>query len=295
MTDRIRFGLLGTGAWAARTHGPALAAHPDVDLVGVWGRRPDAAEELATALEARAYATPDALFTDCDAVAVALPPDVQAPLAARAAAAGCHLLLDKPVATTSEGAAAVTGALRGSGAASVVFFTLRFGASAAWIDRQAARQGWMAGRADWLSDLFGGVGVPYETSPWRYEKGALWDLGPHALSVLVPVLGAVEEVRAMAGPGDAVQLSTVHASGAVGSSLLSHSLPPGDHGAQVELHGAAGHVALPESQDGAGEAYLRAVDALLAAAGGGPRHPCDAFFAEDVTRVLVRAEAELAR
>ncbi|MEU3504555.1 gfo/Idh/MocA family oxidoreductase, partial [Streptomyces hundungensis] len=42
-----RIGLLGTGPWAAATHAPALAAHPGVDFVGVWGRRPEAAAVIA--------------------------------------------------------------------------------------------------------------------------------------------------------------------------------------------------------------------------------------------------------
>jgi len=31
----MRFGLLGTGHWAAETHGAALAAHPDAELAGI--------------------------------------------------------------------------------------------------------------------------------------------------------------------------------------------------------------------------------------------------------------------
>ena len=29
---------------------------------------------------------------------------------------------------------------------------------------------------------------PFDDSPWRKEHGALWDIGPHALSLLVPAL-----------------------------------------------------------------------------------------------------------
>ncbi|HET6858389.1 MAG TPA: gfo/Idh/MocA family oxidoreductase, partial [Streptomyces sp.] len=50
-----RIGLLGTGPWAARTHAPALAAHPDAEFAGVWGRRPEAAGELAAAHGVTAY------------------------------------------------------------------------------------------------------------------------------------------------------------------------------------------------------------------------------------------------
>jgi predicted dehydrogenase len=97
----MRFGLFGTGPWAHLAHAPALAGHSGVDLIGVWGRNPDRAAELAGQYGARPYAGIDELIADVDAVAIALPPDVQAPLALAAARAGCHLLLDKPVAFTA--------------------------------------------------------------------------------------------------------------------------------------------------------------------------------------------------
>src|SRR5258705_258539 len=101
---RMRFGLVGPGYWARETHAAALAAHPDVELVGVWGRSAAKAEELARTHAARAYRDPDQLFDAVDAVAFAVPPAVQAELAVRAAEHGCHLLLDKPVALTSAAA-----------------------------------------------------------------------------------------------------------------------------------------------------------------------------------------------
>ncbi|WP_461030842.1 Gfo/Idh/MocA family protein, partial [Streptomyces sparsus] len=143
-------------------------------------------------------------------------PDVRAPLAVRAAEAGRHLLLDKPLATTVEGAREVVDAVDRAGVRSVVFFTLRFApTSAEWITEQAGTGGWTLGRADWYSPVFGGADSPYTASPWRREKGALWDVGPHALSVLLPILGDVPDLPrdgsddgsgggAVAGFGDAV-------------------------------------------------------------------------------------------
>lgn len=293
----MKFGLLGTGPWAASTHGPALAAHKDVRLTGVWGRRPEAARELAGRLETRAYSDVDALLTDCDAVAVALPPDVQAPLAVRAARAGCHLLLDKPVATTPEAAREVSAAVREAGVASVVFFTLRFcAATAAWIDEQADQDGWLTGRADWLSPVFGGGDSPYTASPWRREKGALWDVGPHALSVLLPVLGDVADldaVRAARGAGDTVHAVLRHAGGASSTCTLSHSMPPAASGVTAEVRGAAGVARLPERNEPPVDAFSRAVDALAESARTGTAHPCDVRFAQRVTEILTRVESAL--
>ncbi|MDT0444161.1 Gfo/Idh/MocA family protein [Streptomyces johnsoniae] len=292
----MRIGLLGTGPWARLTQGPALMEHPEAELVGVWGRRAEAAQELAGRLDTRAYPDADALFADCEAVAFALPPDVQAPLAARAAAAGCHLLLDKPVATAVPAARAVADAVTASGVASVVFFTLRFAPeTSAWVAAQSATDGWLAGRADWFSPVFGGADTPYSTSQWRKERGALWDVGPHALSLLLPPLGEVTGVTAASGPGDLVHLALRHASGASSALTLTHTMPPQASSVTAELRGSAGISTLPERADGgAVRPFMRAFDALLASARTGEAHACDAHFGLRVTEVLARAERALA-
>jgi len=290
----MRIGLLGTGPWARMAHAPALGAHPELEFAGVWGRRADAAKELADKYGTRAYDDVDALLADVDAVAVALPPAVQADLAARAARAGCHLLLDKPIALTVGQGRAVVEAVREAGVASVVFFTSRFlTETEAWITEQAAVEGWFTGRAEWLGSVFTEES-PFADSPWRREKGALWDVGPHALSVLLPVLGDVSDVAAAAhGRGDTVHLVLRHSGGASSTLTLSLTAPPAAAGVGVELRGAGGVALLPESSEGVVPAVLRAADGLLAAARTGQAHPCDAAFALRVTEILAAAESLL--
>ncbi|MGW7314339.1 Gfo/Idh/MocA family protein [Streptomyces sp. NPDC054854] len=288
-------GLLGTGPWARRTHAPALAAHTGSEFAGVWGRRPEAAAELAQEHGVKVYEDPDALFADCDAVAFALPPDVQAPLAVRAAAAGCHLLLDKPVATTVEEARAVADAAARHQVASVVFLTLRFAEpTAGWVDEQAGRTGWFTASAHWLGAVFPPDGAPsaYADSPWRKSKGGLWDVGPHALSVLIPVLGDVTAVTAARGPSDVVQLTLRHTSGAASTAVLSLGAPQAAAGVGLELRGAEGVFALPDWSDVPG-AYGRALDALLTAARTGVPDPRGADFGARLTEILARAEEQL--
>ncbi|MFJ3537538.1 Gfo/Idh/MocA family protein [Streptomyces sp. NPDC090109] len=288
---RPRIGLLGTGPWAGHTHAPALAGHPDVEFSGVWGRRPEAAEALAAASGTRAYEDVDALFAASDAVALALPPDVQAPLAVRAAAAGCHVLLDKPVATTVAGAREVADAVGAAGVASVVFCTLRFAEpTASWIEEQAAADGWFLGEAHWLGSLYGsGSTSEYAASPWRREKGGLWDVGPHVLSVYLPVLGDVTEITAAPGPGDTHHLALRHASGASSTATLTLSAPPEAAEAALTLYGTKGRAEMPR-WDGALDAFGAAVDALVAAARTGVPHPCDARFGLRLTEILTEAE-----
>ncbi|MFE7214475.1 Gfo/Idh/MocA family protein [Streptomyces sp. NPDC001698] len=292
----MRIGLLGTGPWARMVHAPALSGHGELDFAGVWGRRTAAAKDLAERHGTHAYDDLDALLAEVDAVAIALPPHVQADLAVRAARAHCHLLLDKPLAATVEQGRAVVGAVRETGVASVVFFTVRFQPEPeAWIAEQAARGDWFTARAQWLGAVFTGDS-PFAASPWRREKGALWDVGPHALSVLLPVLGDVQRVTAAAhGPGDTVHAVLDHVGGASSTLTLSLTAPPAAAGATVELRGEAGVTLLPESSEDAVAAYGRATDALLAAARTGRPHPCDAVFGLRVTEILAAAEAELVR
>ena len=96
------FGLVGTGHWARATHAPAIVATDGAELVGGVGAPARGGRPLADAHGVRAYDDFDALLDDVDAVAFSVPPDVQAPLATRAARAGKHLLLDKPIALTRE-------------------------------------------------------------------------------------------------------------------------------------------------------------------------------------------------
>ena len=138
--------MLGTGHWADTVHAAGLAAHPDVDLVAVWGRDPVKAEAVAQRHGAVAEPDLDAVLDMVDAVAIAVPPDVQAELACRAAERGCHLLLEKPLALSVAGADRVVEAADRAGVQSVVFFVRRFAEpSATWFDEVVAPGSGMAG------------------------------------------------------------------------------------------------------------------------------------------------------
>ena len=84
----LRFGLAGTGYWARTAHAPALASTDGIEFTAVWGRNQQAAADLAAAYGASAHQDVGTFLADLDGVAFAVPPDVQVPIAARAAAAG---------------------------------------------------------------------------------------------------------------------------------------------------------------------------------------------------------------
>ncbi|MCO8272161.1 Gfo/Idh/MocA family oxidoreductase [Actinoplanes sp. TRM 88003] len=286
----MRFGLFGTGPWAHLAHAPALAAHPDAEFVGVWGRNPDKAAELAGEYGVQAYADQDELLAAVDAVAIALPPDVQAPLALKAAQQGKHLLLDKPVAFTNEQAAEIVAEVTVRNLASVVFFTRRlFPQIADFVADAAATGGWTEARVDHLGSIFTDDN-PFGASAWRKESGGLWDVGPHALALVLPVLGPVTEVAGMTGPPDMTHLLLRHASGTISNLTLSLDAPPASEREDAQFAGVAGVRPVPDAPWSPTEALGRAIDQLIAAAADGSPIDLDVRFGAEVTAVLVAAQ-----
>jgi predicted dehydrogenase len=286
----MRFGVLGTGWWAGEVHATSLAGHPDAELVGVWGRDLAKAKGVGAQFDVPGTDDLDALLADVDAVSFALPPDVQAPLAERVAAAGKHLLLEKPIALSTAAADRVVAAVEAAGVASVVFFTNRFRtATSTWLE-QASRTSLAGGAVTWLGSL---AGTPFDASPWRHEHGALWDIGPHVLSLLVPSLGPVTAVQAGAGAGDTVHLVLFHGEATASTVTVSHTTAPLAAGIEVWVHGDTGRLVLLPEVGVAVEAHRVAVDELQAAALTGGAHPCDAAFGRDVVRVLETAQRAL--
>ena len=291
----MSFGLLGTGYWARTVHGRALVDHPETNLVGVWGRTPDHAQSLASDLGAAAYRDLDALLDDVDAVAIAVPPDAQASLAVRAAAKGRHLLLDKPLALSARAADEVVTAVDRAGVRNLVFFTMRFTPSVVrWLDSIGPPPSIRSARVRLHTSIYE-PGNPYGSSPWRQQHGALWDIGPHALSVLLPVLGPVTNLHALRGLDDEVEVITKHVSGAIGSMSLSLTSPAADRSAEWSIYTTDKLFSLPESDAPPIAAYGHLIDELLAPHGGTWSHPCDVHFAQEVSHLLAQADRVIAK
>jgi predicted dehydrogenase len=286
----MRFGLFGTGPWAQQAHAPGLAAHGDVEFAGVWGRDETKAAALADRYGAKAYGSVDALIDDVEAIAVALPPHVQAPIALQAARAGRHLLLDKPVAFDPAQAAEITAAVTDGGLASAVFFTRRFMPQMQEFVADAARTGgWVEARVDHVGTIYD-PGNPFGASPWRRESGGLWDVGPHAVALVLPVLGAVTEVSAMTAPHDMTHLMLRHDSGAISKITLSVDVPPAAAREEAMFAGQAGVRTVPAVPWEPVTAFGNALDELIAAAAGGPPPMLDVRFGTEVTVILAAAE-----
>jgi predicted dehydrogenase len=290
---QLRFGLVGTGHWARVAHAPALASTEGIAFTAVWGRDHRAATDLATWYGASGYQDFDAFIAEVDAVAFAVPPDVQSTLALRAARAGKHLLLEKPIALTAVESDALVLAVERARIASVVFFTSLFQTDVrSWLADLTARDDWAGGSAVWLGTALQD-GNPFNT-PWRREQGGLWDLAPHLVAVLWAGLGPVISVTADAGPADVTHLVLHHRGGSSSAITVTLSAPEKAEFFDLFVWGPGGRLSAPrESGDAVGPLRTALAELADRARSQVFDHPCDVRFGRDVVHVLAAAQRQL--
>jgi predicted dehydrogenase len=239
----------------------------------VWTRRPEVAEELAAEYGGRAYADIEVLFDAVDAVAFAVPPKVQGRIARLAAAAGKHLICEKPLAGTVEDARAVVAAVQRAGVHSTMVLTMR---------HAPAVRGWLGGMppapagpdtvvsARWISGSL--LGGPYSASSWRAEQGALFDLGPHVIDLLDAAVGPVVAVPwARYDEPDLWRFGLLHSGGAQSTVTLSMRVPVDPSEIEISVVGGAGRHRFAGRGNDANTCYAALLDELVAAVdGSGP-------------------------
>ncbi len=104
----VGIALLGAG-YAGRIQMEGWSRTPAARVVGIWNRAPDRTRALATEYGVPAYDDLDALIADpaVDAVDIATAMETHLPYTRRAAAAGKHVLCQKPLAPTLAEAEAI--------------------------------------------------------------------------------------------------------------------------------------------------------------------------------------------
>ncbi|MCU1411726.1 MAG: oxidoreductase [Rhodoglobus sp.] len=276
MPTPLRFGVFGTGQWSNHSHIPGAKANEHVEFAGAIGRHDDFDEFLSRV----------------DAVGFAVPPEVQSALALRAIRTGKHVLMEKPIALDVADAELLAATAREAGVASIVFYTKRFLPTvSAWLDSLTATGGWSYGRVEMISPWLASAASP----GWRGERGGLWDLGPHAYSLLQPVLGPARRVSASRDANGLVVVTLGHdrGTGVITVTLGAAEGSGGDHTLFTGAHGRQQNPALDAETGRADAAYSRAIDALVAQLDE-PGHPCDLQFGAETVRVLDAAERSIA-
>ncbi|TCP56879.1 putative dehydrogenase [Tamaricihabitans halophyticus] len=290
MDEQLRVGLVGAGPWARSVHAPGLADHPGTRLTTVWARRASAAQEVAGSTGATVAADWPALLDEVDAVAFAVPPDVQAKLAAQAAAAGKHLILEKPLALDLPAAERLAGAVAEAGVVGMLMLSRRFAPeTVAWLAELRRLGEWSGGDAKWLAGSL--LAGDYSGSPWRHEGGALVDIGPHVLDLLDAALGEITGVPAASRTADDLwHLTLDHAGGARSSCTLSMRLPLRPSVLEFAVYGRHGYRALSGRPSSNQECFTAFLDDFVAmVASGTTAHPCDIRRGLHLQRVLETA------
>jgi predicted dehydrogenase len=193
----LKFGLLGAG-FAGRVHAAALAQIGGVQLVAIADANAQAASDLATVHHARVYEDIQDLIDDPDVevVDVCLPTFLHEQCVTLAAAAGNHILCEKPLALSRAEADRMAEAVRSAGVHFMVAQVLRFWPEYTVIkgllDNQVLGQPLIAyaarleepRQADWLSDP-------------ALSGGAALDLHVHDLDFLYSLFGLPQAVYAI--------------------------------------------------------------------------------------------------
>lgn len=179
------FALIGAGLFGER-HAQAYSRHHAVDFVAVCDINLERAQQIAERYGAR-YATDDLSRVLADpeitAVSIATPDHLHREVAVAAAAAGKHLLVEKPLATTVEDAEAIVAAAEASGVTLVVDFHNRVNPPMVQA-RDAIRRGDIGSPRYIYARLSNTVAVPTEMLRWSGRSSALWFLASHMVDVV---------------------------------------------------------------------------------------------------------------
>ncbi len=120
----MRIGIAGTGFMGV-THAAGWAETP-ATIAGFVGGTPDSARPLAEQYTAKVYPTFEAMLADVDVVDICTPTHLHHPQVLQAAAAGKHIVCEKPLARTLPAAREMIAACDAAGVKLLVAHVVRF-------------------------------------------------------------------------------------------------------------------------------------------------------------------------
>ncbi len=198
MSKKVRVGVIGCGAIAERVHVPDYHACPYAELVAFCDVDKSKAEALAKqfAPEARVYTDYKQMLKDggVDAVSVCTPNIYHGPATVMALNSGCHVLVEKPMATSLEEAQKMIDTAKKKGLLLMVNQSQR-----RFPEHRKAKEvveSGILGKILHVTAMFGHAG-PEEWSPtgkWFFDKkqarfGAMADLGVHKADLILYLTG----------------------------------------------------------------------------------------------------------
>jgi len=298
MTTRHRIALIGLGMGATPHAQSLVDLEHRVEVVAACTRSVERAEAFGARFAFPLRRDIDAVIADpgIDCVLIATPPGSHLELAERCAAAGKHVLLEKPVELSLPRAEALVAACERAGVRLGVVFQHRF------------RPGALRLKALLAEDVLGSIAAANVYVPWwrpqsyydvpgrgtlvRDGGGVLITQAIHQLDLFLSLADAVAEVSAFAGTTALHQMETEDmvaaalrfSSGAIGSLMATTAAFPG-FGERMELIGTRGTAVLA---DGALEAHLHDGSVVRAGSSGGGGGGADPMaFSNDAHRAVL--------
>jgi predicted dehydrogenase len=271
-------------------HAPVLAEGPETVLAGIWSRNEERGRELAQRHGVPWMARVEELFDRCDAVAFAVPPDVQAELAMQAARAGRALLLEKPIAGDLNGAQRLSDAVGEAGVVTQIVLSWRYSSAVRELIALAPTLDPVGGRGHFISSAL--LGGPFAT-PWRLERGALLDLGPHLVDLLAACLGPVMSVRAHGRSTGWCGLLLEHETGAVSEASMCAVAGGRPSSSGVDVHGRDKSAGIDCSTAVGPDVFTVMRAEFADAVRTGRPHLLDVEHGLRLQRVVAEAEAQL--
>jgi predicted dehydrogenase/nucleoside-diphosphate-sugar epimerase len=243
----LRAGIVGTGQ-ISEFHVSALKRIPNVEIVGVFDLDRAKAEALAErfGLTVRSSIA-DLRAAGADVIHVLTPPHTHAAVATQALEAGCHVFVEKPLATDAEECVRLAQLAKAKG--------LQVGVSHSLLYDPQIRAGLEAARSGALGDIVsvdilrGSLYPPYPGGPlppqYRTAGYPFRDLGIHGLYVIEAFLGPIEGIDATfrEGGGDGNLFfndwrAVVRCAKGLGHIQLSFGVRPLQH--QIIIQGTKG-------------------------------------------------------
>lgn len=189
MRSTKNFAVIGSGLWGS-LHARVYSESEHARLAAVCDLDPTRASELASRFGADAYTDLDAMLKrdDIDAVSIVTPDFAHTELALAAIAAGKHVLVEKPLATTSADCRRVIDAAKAADLKLMVDFHNRwsppFCSAKASIDQgEIGSVRFIAYR---LNDT---IFVPTKMLSWAGRSTVAWFIGSHSLDTVTWLVG----------------------------------------------------------------------------------------------------------
>lgn len=308
MADRLGAAVIGVGIYGVN-HARVYREHPDTELVAVWSRSERRARQVGRDYQCRWTTDLDTLADDprIHLVSVATPDFCHTEPVLKMLAAGKHVLVEKPMATSVAECRRMMEAAERAGLKLMVNFHNRWYPSLVKA-RQLIEQGHIGKPVMAFIRLSDRIEVATEWLSWAGRSGPEWFLMPHTVDLARWLMG--QEVRrvfatgrkgVLSGQGidayDAVQAQLVMEDGVV-TLESSWILPPGWRAViqmSVDVQGTEGKLDIVSDQEGLQLSHTRLDTPLFLDPWTTEKLPIEAFISSvrDDTPVPVPAREGL--